>query len=102
MDKKVSIITINYNGLDDTIEMLESFREHETYPYEIIIIDNASKNPDEHRTLKEYQPHAQVIRSDKNLGFAGGNNLGIPYINGDYVLFLNNGFVPVFVWFDFQ
>lgn len=90
MAKIVSIITINYNGIKDTVKMIESFCEHETYPYEIIIIDNASKNQGEHRTLKKHQPHAQVIRSDKNLGFAGGNNLGIPYVNGDYILFLNN------------
>ena len=79
MAKKVSIITINYNGKDDTVDLIESFGRYETYPYEIIIIDNGSKNHGEHRVLSKYSPKPIVIRSDKNLGFAGGNNLGISY-----------------------
>ena len=90
MAKKVSIITINYNGKDDTVDLIESFGRYETYPYEIIIIDNGSKNHGEHRVLSKYSPKPIVIRSDKNLGFAGGNNLGISYADGDYILFLNN------------
>lgn len=90
MDKKVSIITINYNGMDDTAEMIESFRKHETYPYEIIVVDNASRNPGEQEALRKAFPDIRVIRSDKNLGFAGGNNLGISYATGAYLLFLNN------------
>ena len=45
MIKKVSIITINYNGLKDTVEMIESLAIHETYPHEIIVVDNASNRP---------------------------------------------------------
>ena len=90
MAKKVSIITINYNGKDDTVDLIESFGRYETYPYEIIIIDNGSKNYGEHHVLSKYSPKPIVIRSDKNLGFAGGNNLGISYADGDYILFLNN------------
>ena len=45
MIKKVSIITINYNGLKDTVEMIESLAIHETYPHEIIVVDNASTDP---------------------------------------------------------
>ena len=42
----VSIITVNYNGANDTCEMIESFRKHETYTdYEIIVVDNGSSNP---------------------------------------------------------
>ena len=48
MIKKVSIITINYNGLKDTVEMIESLAIHETYPHEIIVVDNASTDPLEH------------------------------------------------------
>ncbi len=66
MAKKVSIITINYNGKDDTVDLIESFGRYETYPYEIIIIDNGSKNHGEHRVLSKYSPKPIVIRSDKN------------------------------------
>ena len=90
MIKKVSIITINYNGLKDTVEMIESLAIHETYLHEIIIIDNASTDPLEHKLLQSKFPDIQVIRSEKNLGFAGGNNLGISQAKGEYLLFLNN------------
>lgn len=90
MLKKVSIITINYNGLKDTVEMIESLAIHETYLHEIIIIDNASTDPLEHKLLQSKFPDIQVIRSEKNLGFAGGNNLGISQAKGEYLLFLNN------------
>lgn len=90
MIKKVSIITINYNGLKDTVEMIESLAIHETYPHEIIVVDNASTDPLEHKLLQSKFPDIQVIRSEKNLGFAGGNNLGISQAKGEYLLFLNN------------
>ena len=42
MNKKVSIITVNYNGVTDTCEMIESLKRHENYPYELIVVDNGS------------------------------------------------------------
>ena len=45
MAKKVSIITINYNGKDDTVDLIESFGRYETYPYEIIIIEKSRRTP---------------------------------------------------------
>ncbi|MFA6125924.1 MAG: glycosyltransferase family 2 protein [Bacteroidales bacterium] len=85
----VSIISINYNQSAVTCELLESLRKV-TYPnYETIIIDNASptESPDRIGTLF---PECKLIKSDKNLGFAGGNNLGIKHSKGEYLLFLNN------------
>ena len=38
----VSIITVNYNGYKDTLELVESFRQFEDYPHEFIVVDNAS------------------------------------------------------------
>lgn len=90
MNNKVSIITVNYNGGADTCEMIESLKQHENYPYELIVVDNASAGLDDYTLLKEKYPDVKVIRSDKNLGFAGGNNIGIPYATGNYLFFLNN------------
>lgn len=90
MVKKVSIITINYNGVKDTRELIDSLRAHETYPYELIVVDNASADPNEYRILQEDFPDIRVIHSEKNLGFAGGNNLGITYVTGCYLMLLNN------------
>ena len=88
----VSIITVNYNGWQDTCELIASLKQHETYPYEVIVVDNASAGDDAER-IRAAHPEAKVVRSDVNLGFAGGNNLGYRYAKGDCIFFLNNDMV---------
>ena len=88
----VSIITINYNGWRDTCEMIASFRQWETYPYELIVVDNASQGEDVAQIASRY-PDVKLVRSERNLGFAGGNNLGIRHASGQYIFFLNNDVV---------
>lgn len=56
---------------------------------EVIIVDNASKK-DEATIIEQRFPHVTVIRSEVNLGFAGGNNLGIQAAHGKYLFFINN------------
>ena len=85
----VSVISINYNQARVTCAMVASLRRV-TYPrLEIIVVDNASPsdNPD---SIKEQFPEVNLIKSAQNLGFAGGNNLGIAQAKGEYLLFLNN------------
>jgi len=89
MNNLVSIILVNYNGFNDTCELIDSLRRVETHPYEVIIVDNASRNRDGER-LKDKFPDVTIICSKENLGFAGGNNLGIGKAKGDYLFFLNN------------
>lgn len=84
----VSIITVNYNGFRDTCEMIDAFRMHETYPHEIIVVDNGSRQPEGKEISKRY-PDVKVIEST-NTGFAGGNNTGLRAASGDYLFFLNN------------
>lgn len=84
----ISIITINYNGLKDTCELLETLPLEEE-SLEVIVVDNASRE-DEATVIEQRYPQVTVIRSDENLGFAGGNNLGIRAAKGKYLLFLNN------------
>ncbi len=86
---ELSIITVNYNGLKDTGELIESLQTHISLSYEIIVVDNASK-VNEAVLLQEKYPHIITIRSEKNLGFSGGNNLGIRKAKGKYIFFLNN------------
>lgn len=85
----VSIITVNYNGYKDTCELIDSLRRHETYPYEIIVVDNASTE-NESVKLKALYPEIITVRSDQNLGFAGGNNEGYRHATGEYILYMNN------------
>ena len=84
----VSIITVNYNGLADTCEMIASFRKHETHPYEIIVVDNGSRMP-EADEIKLRHPEVKVVQNT-NTGFAGGNNAGLTVAEGNYLFFLNN------------
>ncbi len=91
---KVSIVTINYNGIEDTIECLESLKKI-TYPnYEVFVVDNASKNTEGDKLKKKFGDYIRLIQSSKNLGFTGGNNLAIREIikenKSKYVLLLNN------------
>ena len=79
----VSIITINFNGLHDTCAMIESLKQHETYPYEVIVVDNGSKQ-DEASVIAEQYPEVKVVRNE-NTGFAGGNNVGLRLAEGEYI-----------------
>jgi hypothetical protein len=84
---EVSVITINYNGLEDTCALIETIPFNENM--EVIVVDNASKNQ-EAETIAQRYPQIKVIRNNKNLGFAGGNNLGIRAAQGNYLFLVNN------------
>ena len=84
---ELSIITINYNGLKDTCALIETIPFNDNM--EVIVVDNASQQ-DEATVLLNKYPNIKVIRSDKNLGFAGGNNLGIKAARGKYLFLINN------------
>lgn len=72
----VSIGTINYDHHEVTCALLESLR-HITYPYvEVIVVDNASPNDDPTIIVQSF-PEIVFIQNKENLGFAGGNNIGI-------------------------
>ena len=90
---KVAIIILNWNGLDDTIECLDSLQDI-VYPnYEVIIVDNGSQGDDVIAIEQGYGSYVQIIENQINLGFAGGNNVGIKYAlrnDNEYILLLNN------------
>lgn len=88
--KKVSIVTVNFNQPKVTEDLLKSLAEVNTYTaLEIIVVDNGSKiNPVP--DWKEKYPDVIFIRSELNLGFAGGNNIGIRQACGDYYFLINN------------
>ena len=85
---ELSIITINYNGLKDTCELIETLPLDDA-SLEVIVVDNASKD-DEASVIEQRFPQVKVIRSPQNLGFAGGNNIGIRAAQGRYLFFINN------------
>jgi len=86
----VSIVTLTWNTTEITCDFLRSIVEHSTYPnLEVIIVDNGSKE-DPTATFKAIYPEARVILNGKNLGFTGGNNVGIRAAKGDYLFIVNN------------
>ena len=84
---EISIITINYNGLNDTCALIESIPFNDKM--EVIVVDNASTN-DEVSMINQRFPNVKTIKSNKNIGFAGGNNLGIKAAKGKYLFIINN------------
>ena len=87
MKIEISIITINYNGLKDTCALIESIPFNDNM--EVIVVDNASENQEADIIAQRY-PRVIVIKSEKNLGFAGGNNLGLHAAQGKYLFLINN------------
>ncbi|MEO0571310.1 MAG: glycosyltransferase family 2 protein [Bacteroidota bacterium] len=85
----VSIITINYNESQVTLDMLQSLKDAGYPNLEVIVVDNASPN-DNPDIIKEKFPDVTLLKSEKNLGFAGGNNLGVRHAKGAYLFFINN------------
>lgn len=88
----VSIITINYNGFRDTCELIGSLKAHETSSFEVIVVDNASRNEEGRRlkALYEGDEIVTVVCSEVNAGFGGGNKAGYSYAKGEYILYMNN------------
>lgn len=84
----ISIITVNYNGFNDTCELIDTLPLNDD-SLEVIVIDNASEK-NEALLIEARYPNVKAIRSNTNLGFAGGNNLGINAATGKYLFFINN------------
>ena len=86
----ISIITINYNGLKETCQLIESLQQYpQDCSYELIVVDNGSIQNEALLLQKKY-PEVHVIRNEQNVGFSGGNNLGIQTAKGKGIFLLNN------------
>lgn len=89
----VVILIINWNGFAETSKCLSSLKDFMSSQNVVVLIDNGSKAGEGDR-LKENFPWIDLLKSDKNLGFTGGNNLGFQYAkekyDPDYYLLLNN------------
>jgi hypothetical protein len=85
----VSIITVNYNETETTCALLDSIRRQQDHETEVIVVDNASReNPAD--IFQSRYPEVKFLRSEQNLGFAGGNNLALPHAKGELLFFVNN------------
>lgn len=85
----VSIIILNLNGRSYFEKCLESLVQIDYPNYEIILVDQGSKD-DSGEFVKNNYPQVKIVPSEQNLGFAKGNNIGCQNAGGEYILFLNN------------
>jgi N-acetylglucosaminyl-diphospho-decaprenol L-rhamnosyltransferase len=85
----LSIICVNWNSLRYLLDCIASIYEHPpAVQFEIVVVDNASPEGGLEK-LEEKFPLVRLIKSDRNIGFAGANNLGIRHSSGQYILLLN-------------
>jgi GT2 family glycosyltransferase len=87
----VYVIIVNWNHLEDTIECIESVQKIKYYQYKILLVDNASTE-EIAGPIRERYPSVVLIQNRENLGFSGGNNVGIRHalMHGAHYLWLLN------------
>lgn len=85
----VSIVIATTNRKEDLKKCLKSLLNSSYKNTEVILVDNASSPPVSTAFIKQF-PKTELIKSDKNLGAAGGRNLGIKHATGDFLLFMDD------------
>jgi GT2 family glycosyltransferase len=85
----ISVVVLNWNGSKVLRQCLDSLRAQTYTPVEIIVVDNASTD-NSVNLVKELFPDVKLILNEKNIGFGGGNNVGIGASQGRYIMMLNN------------
>lgn len=89
MNALVSIIILNWNGKEHLKKCLKSIKAISYPSYEVIVVDNNSTDGSKEMIEKEFGS-VKLIKNQKNLGYAGGNNRGIEESKGKYIFILNN------------
>jgi GT2 family glycosyltransferase len=86
-------VTLNFGSPDDTFDCVRSLLATGYPDLRVIVVDNGSSSEDREHLERQIPPGVVLIQSDTNLGFSGGNNLGIRRALADgaeYVLLINN------------
>lgn len=84
----VSIVTVNYNQAEMTAALLRSIREFAPGSATVVVDNGSSEDPSS--LLSVSGAAYRLVKSAHNLGFAGGNNLALPWCEGDFLFFINN------------
>lgn len=88
MSEEVSVIILNYNGGQQLERCLRSVLDQTYTNYEVIVVDNASTDESVELVKRKF-PNIKLIVNLKNMGYSGGNNIGIRSTNSEYVVILN-------------
>jgi len=86
---RVSLIILNWNGIDLIRDCLRSVVAQDYTDFEVIVVDNGSTDGSAEVVAREF-PAARLIRNAENTGFCRGNNIGIAAATGDLIVLLNN------------
>ena len=92
MPSHISIIVVNWNNASDTLACIDSLRDIQYPAFDIIVVDNGSHDGSAEK-IQAAADDITLIRNERNLGFAVGNNVGIQHAlqkGADAVLLLNN------------
>jgi len=89
---KVSIIILNWNQPEFTVNCVKSVLKQSYQDFEILLVDNGSEDNSLEIFRKEFGKNEKIriLETGKNLGYAGGNNFGVKKARGEYVAILNN------------
>lgn len=96
MNYDVSVVIVNFNGRKYINTLFDSLLNLKTkgIRYEIVFVDNNSSDDSilfiEENYKKKFDDNFKIVASRENLGFAGGNNLGVDQSSGEFIIFLNN------------
>jgi GT2 family glycosyltransferase len=88
-DPKVSILIVNWNGLEHLPVCLESLAAQSFRDFEVVLVDNGSADGSV-AWVREHHPWARLVPLERNTGFAEGNNRGLEHARGEYIVTLNN------------
>lgn len=96
---EITVVIPHYNGEDILRDCLASLYQSTELPLRVILVDNASSDGSVAMVAKEF-PSVQIIKLDRNRGFAGGCNAGIQAVKTPFVLILNNDTIHEFGWIE--
>jgi GT2 family glycosyltransferase len=94
-----SIIVLNYNAGELLLNCIDSLKKSTYRNIEILVVDNISSD-DSHTKCKKQFPDIRLIQNRKNLGYCGGNNVGIKEAKGEFIVILNPDTIVKENWLD--
>ena len=95
----ISIIVLNYNAGELLLNCINSLKKSTYQNIEILVVDNISSD-DSHTKCKKQFPDIKLIQNRKNLGYCGGNNVGIKEAKGKFIVILNPDTIVEENWLD--
>jgi len=90
MEPLVSIILLDWNGLELVKQALPTIKELNYKNYELIFVDNGSRDNASIEYVKSFFPSARIIKNTQNIGYAGALNKVVPLARGEYLFFIQN------------